>query len=91
MVAFANKYFGDNYVAILKRKGESPATVKIEKPSITPVETNADKQSPFVKMVNDMPATPAKPVFLDYGKDILKLLVQIILECGDLRHGQIFS
>ena len=23
-------------------------------------------------MVNDMPATPAKPVFLDYGKDILK-------------------
>jgi hypothetical protein len=46
--------------------------VKIEKPTITPVETNADKQSPFVKMVNDMPATPAKPVFLDYGKDILK-------------------
>lgn len=72
IVAFANKYFGDNYVAILKRKGESPATVKIEKPSITPVETNADKQSAFVKMIDEMPATAAKPVFLDYKKDIQK-------------------
>ena len=72
VVAFANKYLGDNYVAVLKRKGERKDLVKIEKPTITPVETNADKQSPFVKMVNDMPATPAKPVFLDYGKDILK-------------------
>jgi len=72
IVAFANKYFGDNYVAILKRKGESPATVKIEKPAITPVETNADKQSPFVKMIDEMPATSAKPVFLDYKKDIQK-------------------
>lgn len=25
------------------------------------------------------------------GRDILKLPVQIILECGDLRNGQIFS
>jgi predicted Zn-dependent peptidase len=72
IVAFANKYFGDNYVAILKRKGESPATVKIEKPSITPVETNPDKQSSFVKTINEMPATAAKPVFLDYKKDIQK-------------------
>ena len=72
IVAFANKYFGDNYVAILKRKGESPATVKIEKPAITPVETNPDKQSLFVKTINEMPATAAKPVFLDYKKDIQK-------------------
>ena len=72
IIAFANKYFGDNYVAVLKRKGESPATVKIEKPSITPVETNPDKQSLFVKTINEMPATAAKPVFLDYKKDIQK-------------------
>lgn len=72
IVAFANKYFGDNYVAVLKRKGESPATVKIEKPSITPVETNPDKQSAFVKMIDEIPATAAKPVFLDYKKDIQK-------------------
>ena len=72
VVAFANKYFGDNYVAVLKRKGERQGLVKIEKPQITPVETNADKQSPFVKMVDEMPNNPSTPVFLDFNKDIQK-------------------
>lgn len=72
VVAFANKYLGNNYVAVLKKKGETPKTVKIVKPQITPVETNADKQSAFVKMVDEMPSNSAKPVFLDYNKDIQK-------------------
>lgn len=72
VVAFANKYLGNNYVAVLKRKGENKNPQKIEKPAITPVETNADKQSAFVKMVNDMPNTPSQPVFLDFDKDIQK-------------------
>lgn len=72
IVAFANKYFGNNYVAILKRKGEDNNVLKVEKPTITPVETNRNEQSDFVKTVNKMPATPLKPVFLDYNKDIQK-------------------
>ena len=72
VVAFANRYLGNNYVAVLKRKGENKNPQKIEKPAITPVETNADKQSAFVKMVNDMPNTPSQPVFLDFDKDIQK-------------------
>ncbi|MBQ0152583.1 MAG: insulinase family protein [Chryseobacterium sp.] len=72
VVAFANKYFGNNYVAILKRKGERKDLQKIDKPTITPVETNADKQSAFVKLVDDMPSTPSQPVFLDFNKDIQK-------------------
>ena len=72
VVAFANKYFGDNYVAILKRKGERQDLQKIEKPTITPVETNADKQSAFVKTIDEMPSTASKPVFLDFDKDIQK-------------------
>lgn len=72
VVAFANKYFGNNYVAVLKRKGERKDLQKIEKPAITPVETNADKQSDFVKMVNEIPATPSQPVFLNFDKDIQK-------------------
>ena len=67
---FANKYFGNNYVAVLKYKGERTDVEKIEKPTITPVETNADKQSTFVKMINQMPSTPVAPVFLDYNKDL---------------------
>lgn len=72
VVDFANRYLGNNYVVILKRKGTPAQSVKIEKPQITPVETNADKQSPFVKMVDDMPDSPSQPVFLDYNKDIQK-------------------
>jgi len=72
IIAFANKYLGDNYVAILKRKGENQNKVKIEKPQITPVETNADKQSDFLKQINAMPSNASTPVFLDYNKDIQK-------------------
>ncbi len=72
IVAFANKYFGENYVAILKRKTENNKSEKIEKPAITPVETNADKQSAFVKQISEIPNVPAIPVFLDYDKDIQK-------------------
>ncbi len=76
VVAFANKYLGDeNYVAILKRKGERKDLQKIDKPIITPVETNADKQSSFVKLIEDMPSTPSAPVFLDFDKDIQKAKV----------------
>lgn len=72
IVAFANKYFGDNYVVILKRKGENDNIIKVEKPPITPVETNRNSQSEFVKKVNNMPATSVKPVWLDYNKDVQK-------------------
>ena len=72
IVAFANKYFQDNYVVILKRKGEDKNIIKVDKPAITPVETNRDAQSNFVKTVNNMPATPVKPVWLDYNKDLQK-------------------
>ena len=72
IVTFANKYFGQNYVAIIKRKGEDKSIVKVEKPAITPVETNSTKQSPFVKAVNNMPASPVSPVWIDYNKDLQK-------------------
>ena len=72
IVDFANKYFQDNYVVIFKRKGEDKNILKVEKPAITPVETNRNEQSAFVKMVNEMPSTAVKPVFLDYTKDLQK-------------------
>lgn len=72
IIAFANKYFGNNYVVVYKRKGEDKNVVKVEKPPITPVETNRDAQSPFVKTVINMPVTASQPVWLDYDKDIKK-------------------
>ncbi|MBC5836539.1 M16 family metallopeptidase [Flavobacterium muglaense] len=72
IVAFANKYLGDNYVAVFKRKGEKTTSEKIEKPQITPIETNPDKQSPFVASIDAMPSNASKPVFLNFDKDIQK-------------------
>jgi predicted Zn-dependent peptidase len=72
IINFANKYFGNNYVAIFKRKGEDKNIVKVVKPPITPVETNANEQSNFVKTIKALPSAPLKPVWLDYSKDLQK-------------------
>lgn len=72
IVDFANTYFKDNYVLVYKRKGEDKNVQKVEKPTITPVDVNRDAQSPFLKMVNALPATPVKPLWLDFDKDIKK-------------------
>lgn len=71
LVDFANKLFQDNnYVILYKRKGEDKSIVKVEKPPITPVETNAGKMSPFVKEITTSPLPSIKPVWLDYTKDL---------------------
>lgn len=70
IVTFANKYLGNNYVAIYKRQGEDKSIVKVEKPPITPVEVNREAQSPFLKKVNAMPENKIDPVWVDYKKDI---------------------
>lgn len=72
VMEFANKYFGDNYVAVYKRKGEDKNVLKVSKPTITPVETNAGKQSPFVKDINNMQVKPIAPAWVDYNKDLSK-------------------
>ena len=72
IIDFANKYFGENYVVVYKRKGVDKNVVKVVKPPITPVETNRNSQSAFVKDVINMPVDPVKPVWLDYNKDIQK-------------------
>ncbi len=68
----ANKYMQDNYVLLYKRKGTDTSIVKVDKPPITPVETNAGKQSDFVKKIEAMPVTPVEPQWLDYEKGITR-------------------
>jgi len=73
IIRFANQYYADNYVVAYKRTGEDPNKVKISKPPITPVELNRDKQSGFVKNIEDMESADIQPVFLDYNKDLTQL------------------
>lgn len=72
IVNFANKYLGNNYVSVHKLKGERVQGQKIEKPQITPIETNRDKQSDFLQMVNKIPTDNTQPLFLNFEKDIQK-------------------
>lgn len=65
----ANKYYGNNYVAIYKRVGERN-TPKVEKPAITPVSINREAKSDFLVKNMAMPEERIEPRFLDYGKDI---------------------
>jgi predicted Zn-dependent peptidase len=70
IVDFANKYLGNNYVAVYKRKGEDKNTLKVSKPPITKVETNAGAQSAYVAKINAMPVSNLSPVWVDYDKDM---------------------
>lgn len=73
IIAFANKYFGDNYVAVYKRQGEDKSTVKVEKPPITPVQINREAESDFSKHVKSIPENNIAPKWLDFNKDLSKL------------------
>ncbi|WP_285010795.1 M16 family metallopeptidase [Pedobacter faecalis] len=70
IVDFANNFFKDNYVVGYKRKGVDKSIVKVEKPAITPVNTNAGKDSEFTKNLLSAPLKPITPKFLDYKKDL---------------------
>lgn len=73
VVAYANQFFtGDNYVVIYKRKGEDKSIVKVDKPAITPVETNAGKQSDFLKKINSIPLTAIAPKWINFNTDLQK-------------------
>ena len=70
IVAFANEHFKDNYVAVFKKQGVDPNQKKIEKPAITPIPTNRDYVSQFVKDIQAAKVTPIAPRFVDFKKDL---------------------
>lgn len=70
IVDFANKNFGDNYAVIYKREGKDPTELKIDKPQITPIVTNRDASSNFLREIQSAKVTPIEPVFLDFDKDM---------------------
>ena len=70
IVAVANKYMRNDYVLVYKRKGTPRNILKVDKPPITPVETNAGKMSAFVKAIEAMPVSEVKPQWLDFQSGI---------------------
>ncbi len=70
IVDFANRHFGQNYAAVYKRQGVDPTLKKIDKPAITPIPTNRDLVSDFVKEIQDAEVKPIEPRFVDFKKDL---------------------
>jgi predicted Zn-dependent peptidase len=73
IVDFANKYFKNNYVIVYKRQGTPPETLKILKPSITPIFVNRDDESDFVREIKNEKVKDIQPVFVDFNKEITKI------------------
>lgn len=72
IVDFANKHLNNNYALVYKRQGEDTTQKKIDKPQITPIPSNRDLQSDFVKEIILSKTTPIQPRFVDFNKDLVK-------------------
>ncbi len=72
VIRFANENFGENYVRVNKNQGVDPDAKKINKPQITPIFTNRDTSSAYLRTLQAEAAavTPIEPVFLDFNKDM---------------------
>ena len=70
VVDFANRHFLDNYVVVYKRQGEDTSLKKIDKPAITPIPTNRDLVSQFVKDIQGIEVAPIQPRFVDFQRDL---------------------
>ena len=75
IIDYCNQYLNDNYVVVYKREGK-PDENKIDKPAITPIQTNRDNESEFLAKMKESKAKPLEPVFLDYDKDLSQLTVK---------------
>ena len=70
IVDFANRHLNNNFVCVYKRMGEDTTAKKIDKPAITPIPTNRDTQSDFVRNILSEIVEPIQPQFVDYSKEM---------------------
>ena len=73
IVKFANQHLLDNnLITVYKAQGNDTTIHKIDKPAITPIPTNNDKQSEFLKEMISAEVTPIQPQFVDFNEDLDK-------------------
>jgi zinc protease len=70
IIDFARTHFSDNYVTVYKRQGQEESLVKVEKPQITPIEINRERQSQYFKDFMTIEPEEVTPVFIDYDREI---------------------
>lgn len=72
IMAFVSRYFRDNYAVVYKKTGEDASQKKIDKPQITGIPTNRDKQSTFVTDIINSKPQPIQPRFVNFQTDLQK-------------------
>lgn len=72
IVYVANKYLGDNYACIFKQQSDDETPAPVQKPTITPIETNRERSSQFATDLAAMKSNSLTPEFLDFEKDITR-------------------
>lgn len=70
IVAFAKRFFADNYVVVRKHKGVDGNIIKVTKPEINAIKTNANEVSSFAKRMIEAPVKQIPPKFIDYRKEL---------------------
>ena len=70
IIDFARQNFGNDYVCIYKRQGVDSTQKTIEKPQITPIPTNRDQSSQFLRDIQASHVEPIQPRFVDFKNDL---------------------
>ena len=70
IVDFARRFFTDGYATVFKEQGVDTLQKKIDKPAITPIPTNRDLVSDFVKEIQNSKVEPIQPQFLDLSREL---------------------
>jgi predicted Zn-dependent peptidase len=68
IVAVANTYFGDDYVAGF-RKDAPHKVLEVSKPALAKIEIDPSRMSPFAEQVMSLPVVEIEPVFVERGRD----------------------
>jgi len=71
IVKWAYEYLRpESYAIVYKHIGVDTSIKKIDAPKITPIVTNRDKQSEFLKAIAASEVAEIEPVFVDFSKDL---------------------
>lgn len=71
IIAVANKYYGENYLAFFSNMGSFKGE-KIEKPGYKPVISNTNEKSEFIRQLEQIKPLEYTPEYIDFEKSIAK-------------------
>lgn len=73
IAAFAQRHLtASNYVYVNKLQGDDPNIQHIDKPEITPVQSNRDAKSDFLAQIEANVPADIEPVFVNYDTELQK-------------------